>query len=145
MFCLWRTHRPERGITCIPTAVLAQMEMLVHQHGSYQNKGKQGCIVSVSLRKTRRIIFSSSLEKGNKNRMTRLVLFSVRLIKILISRRRKISPWKIKIKSNTLQLPLSFLSVCQDLLPRPASPRQSMANSNCRCWFCQCWFHKSCA
>lgn len=59
-------HSRERGITCIPTAVLAQMEMLVHQHGSYQNKGKQGCIVSVSLRKTRKNIFFSTLEKGEK-------------------------------------------------------------------------------
>lgn len=56
----------ERGITCIPTAVLAQAEMLVHQHGSYQNKDKQGCIVSVSLRKTRENIFFSTLEKGEK-------------------------------------------------------------------------------
>jgi len=42
------------------------MEMLVHQHGSYQNKGKQGCIVLVSLRKTRENIFFSTLEKGEK-------------------------------------------------------------------------------
>lgn len=67
-FCLqkrtdcWR----ERGITCISTAVLAQMEMLVHQHGSYQNKGKQGCIVSVPLRKTRENVFFSSCEAGEK-------------------------------------------------------------------------------
>lgn len=54
----------EGGVTCIPTAVLAQAEMLVHQHGSCQNKGRQGCIVS--LRKMREDIFFSTLGKGKK-------------------------------------------------------------------------------
>lgn len=56
----------ERGITCIPTAVLAQAGMLVLQHGSYQDKGKQGFIVSVPLRKTRENVFFSTCEAGEK-------------------------------------------------------------------------------
>lgn len=62
--CRERTDQWRERVTCIPTAVLAQGEMLVLQHGSYQNKSEQGCIVLVLLRKTRESVFFSTREAG---------------------------------------------------------------------------------